>query len=389
MGFEKEKLKQIRRMILYIAFIVLVLIYSDEVFGAIGVFVGFMKPFLYGGVIAFILNIPLRFIENRIFNKWTGKTGDKLKRPIAIILSILFVVFILNVVVVTVAPQLGKTLVELGTQIPVFAEEAVIKLEEVSTKYPQLESYVAELENIEIDWKLAMDSLIQFLKNGMTNVVSSTVTVAGSIIGGAMNLFIGFIFAIYILGQKEILCNQGKRIVSAFCSERMERLILKVFSLANRNFSNFISGQCTEAVILGIMFFIAMTILGMPYALLVGVLIAFTALIPIVGAFIGCFVGAFLILLESPVKAFWFVIFIIILQQLEGNLIYPRVVGKSVGLPGIWVLVAVTVGGSAMGIGGMLFAVPVATVLYVIFKEYIQKKYKEKDIHRNQMKLDI
>lgn len=378
MGFEKEKLKQIRRMILYIAFIVLVLIYSDEVFGAIGVFVGFMKPFLYGGVIAFILNIPLRFIENRIFNKWTGKTGDKLKRPIAIILSILFVVFILNVVVVTVAPQLGKTLVELGTQIPVFAEEAVIKLEEVSTKYPQLESYVAELENIEIDWKLAMDSLIQFLKNGMTNVVSSTVTVAGSIIGGAMNLFIGFIFAIYILGQKEILCNQGKRIVSAFCSERMERLILKVFSLANRNFSNFISGQCTEAVILGIMFFIAMTILGMPYALLVGVLIAFTALIPIVGAFIGCFVGAFLILVNNPMQALVFVIMFLIIQQIEGNLVYPKVVGNKVGLPSIWVLMAVSIGGSLFGVAGMLFFIPLVSTFYALLRDTVNERNARK-----------
>ena len=346
MGFDKEKLKQIRRMIIFIALIVLALIYSKEVFGAIGVFIGFMKPFIYGGVMAFILNIPLRVIENKIFKKWTGKVADKLKRPLGIVLSILFIVLILNVVIMTVAPQLGKTLVELGNRIPVFAEKVVDKMETISEDYPQLEKYVAELENTEIDWQSMLDSMIQFLKNGMTNVLSSTMTVAGSIIGGVMNLFIGFIFAIYILGQKEVLCNQGKRILSAFCSERTERFILKVCSLANRNFSNFISGQCTEAVILGAMFVVAMTIFRMPYALLVGVLIAFTALIPIVGAFIGCVVGAFLIMVNDPLQALVFVIMFLVIQQIEGNLIYPKVVGNKVGLPSIWVLMAVSVGGS-------------------------------------------
>lgn len=378
MGFEKEKIKQIRRMILYIAFIVLVLIYSDEVFGAIGVFIGFMKPFIYGGVIAFILNIPLRFIENRIFKKWTGKAAEKLKRPIGIVLSILFVVLILNIVVMTVAPQLGKTLVELGNRIPVFAEEVVVKLEAVSAEYPQLEKYVADLENIQIDWQSALDSLIQFLKNGMTNVLSSTVTMAGSIIGGVMNLFIGFIFAIYILGQKEVLCNQGKRIVSAFCSERTERFVLKVCSIANRNFSNFISGQCTEAVILGSMFVIVMTIFRMPYALLVGVLIAFTALIPIVGAFIGCFVGAFLILVNNPMQALIFIVMFLVIQQIEGNLIYPKVVGNKVGLPSIWVLMAVSIGGSLFGVAGMLFFIPLISTFYMLLRDTVNERNARK-----------
>lgn len=378
MGFDKEKLKQIRRMILYIAFIVLVLRYSDEVFGAIGLFIGFMKPFLYGGVIAFILNIPLRFIENRIFKKWTGKSSEKLKRPAGIVLSILFVVLILNIVVMTVVPQLGKTLVELGTKIPAFAEEVVVRLEAVSTEYPQLKKYVTDLESIEIDWQSAVDALIQFLRNGMTNVLSSTVTVAGSIIGGAMNLFIGFIFAIYILGQKEILCSQGKRIISAFCSERTQCFCLKVCSLANRNFSNFISGQCTEAVILGGMFVVAMTIFRMPYALLVGVLIAFTALIPIVGAFIGCFVGAFLILVNNPMQAIGFVIMFLVIQQIEGNLIYPKVVGNKVGLPSIWVLMAVSIGGSLFGVAGMLFFIPLISTFYMLLRDAVNERNARK-----------
>ena len=378
MGFDKEKLKQIRRMIIFIALIVLALIYSKEVFGAIGVFIGFMKPFIYGGVMAFILNIPLRVIENKIFKKWTGKVADKLKRPLGIVLSILFIVLILNVVIMTVAPQLGKTLVELGNRIPVFAEKVVDKMETISEDYPQLEKYVAELENTEIDWQSMLDSMIQFLKNGMTNVLSSTMTVSGSIIGGVMNLFIGFIFAIYILGQKEVLCNQGKRILSAFCSERTERFILKVCSLANRNFSNFISGQCTEAVILGAMFVVAMTIFRMPYALLVGVLIAFTALIPIVGAFIGCVVGAFLIMVNDPLQALVFVIMFLVIQQIEGNLIYPKVVGNKVGLPSIWVLMAVSVGGSLFGVAGMLFFIPLISTFYMLLRDTVNERNEKK-----------
>lgn len=378
MGFDKEKLRQARRMILFIAAILLALKYSETVFGAIGVLIGIMKPFIYGGVIAFILNIPLRFIENKLLKNWKGKIANKVKRPLGIVLSILFVVLIINIVVMTVVPQLGKTLVEIGNQIPVFAAEVVDKLEDISEQYPQLESYIAQLETIEIDWESALNSLVQFMKNGMTNFLSSTVTVAGSIIGGAMNVFIGLIFALYILGQKETLQSQAKRIISAFCPVRVERKILEVCSIAYRNFSNFISGQCTEAVILGMMFVITMTILRMPYAVLVGVLIAFTALIPIVGAFIGCFVGAFLILVNNPVQAVGFVIMFLVLQQIEGNLIYPKVVGNKVGLPSIWVLMAVSVGGSLFGVAGMLFFIPLVSTFYVLLRDTVNERNNKK-----------
>ena len=378
MGFDKEKLRQTRRMILFIAAILLAFKSSQTVFGAIGVLIGIMKPFIYGGVIAFILNIPLRFIENKLFKNWKGKMADKVKRPLGIVLSILLVVLIINIVIMTVVPQLGKTVVEIGNQIPVFAAGVLDKLEDISIQYPQLESYIAQLETIEIDWESALNSLVQFLKNGMTNFLSSTVTVAGSIIGGAMNMFIGLIFALYILGQKETLQSQAKRIISAFCPVRVERKILEVCSIAYRNFSNFISGQCTEAVILGMMFVITMTILRMPYAVLVGVLIAFTALIPIVGAFIGCFVGAFLILVNNPVQAVGFVIMFLVLQQIEGNLIYPKVVGNKVGLPSIWVLMAVSVGGSLFGVAGMLFFIPLVSTFYVLLRDTVNERNNKK-----------
>lgn len=378
MGFDKGKLKQTRRMILFVAGILLALKYSETVFWAIGVLLEIMKPFLYGGVIAFILNIPLRFIESKILNNWKGKIADRIKRPLSILFSILFVILLINIVIMTVVPQLGKTLVEIGYQIPIFASAVVERLEAVSKEYPQLESYIVELETIEIDWKAALDSLMQFMKTGMTNFLSSTVTVAGSIIGGTMNLFIGFVFALYILGQKEVLSNQGKRIISAFCPAHMERRILNICSIAYKNFSNFISGQCTEAVILGCMFVITMTIFRMPYAILVGVLIAFTALIPIVGAFIGCFVGAFLILVNNPIQAVGFVVMFLILQQIEGNLIYPKVVGNKVGLPSIWVLMAVSVGGSLFGVAGMLFFIPLVSTIYMLFRDMVNERNSKK-----------
>lgn len=378
MGFDEKKLKQAKKLIVFAAAIIFALKYSETVFWAVGVFAGIMKPFIYGGIIAFILNIPLKAIENKLLKRWAGKSADKLKRPLSIILSILLIVLILNIVIMTVAPQLGKTLVELGNQIPAFAERAVGELEEISVKYPELQTYVAELQTIEIDWKSTLDSLMQFMKTGMTSFLSSTVTVAGSIIGGVMNVVIGFIFAIYILGQKEVLCNQGKRIISAFCPKHWERRILKVCSLANKNFSNFISGQCMEAVILGCMFVIAMTIFRMPYAILVGILIAFTALIPIVGAFIGCFVGAFLILVSDPLKAAGFVIMFLIIQQIEGNLIYPKVVGNKVGLPSIWVLMAVSVGGSLFGVAGMLFFIPLVSTLYMLLRDEVNERNAKK-----------
>ena len=204
--------------------------------------------------------------------------------------------------------------------------------------------------------------------------------VASTIIGGVVNLFVALVFSFYILAQKEKLGDQLKRVMHAYFSQGLYERALEVASLANRNFSNFITGQCMEAVILGCMFFLCMTVLRMPYALLVGCLIAITALIPIVGAFIGCGVGAFLLLMVSPMQALVFVVMFLILQQVEGNLIYPHVVGSSVGLPSIWVLAAVSVGGSLLGVAGMLLFIPLTSVLYALFREFVYQRLREKRI---------
>ena len=223
-----------------------------------------------------------------------------------------------------------------------------------------------------------MDSAVAFFQNGAGNVLNSTFSAIGSIVSGVATFVIAFVFACYVLLQKEKLGVQVQKVMRAFLQEKRVDWCLEVFGLASKAFSSFFTGQCVEALILGTMFFIVMNILNMPYALLVSVLIAFTALIPIFGAFIGCFVGAFLILMVAPLKALIFVIVFLVLQQIEGNLIYPKVVGSSVGLPSIWVLAAVTIGGNLMGVVGMLIFIPITSVVYTLFRASVYKRLRKK-----------
>lgn len=378
MGYDKEKIRQIRGLILFVAGIVLLLLYSGNVLKGLGVLLDILVPFLAGGAIAFVLNIPMRAIEEKLLGRWKGKWANRIKRPLCLFLSIVLIVAILAFVIIMVVPKLQETVVLLGVQVPVFAKELLTKLEEMASSDPALLEKLNELEKVKIDWNALFDKAGGFLATGMGSVLNSAVVVASSIIGGVVNAFIAIVFAIYILAQKEKLSDQGHRILSAYlpaggCSE-----VERVLSLLYRNFSNFISGQCLEAVILGTMFVVAMTILRFPYALLIGVLIAFLALIPIVGAFVGCFLGALLLLMNDPVQAVGFVVLFLVLQQIEGNLIYPHVVGGSVGLPSLWVLVAVSVGGSLFGIVGMLCFIPLVSTGYTLLRENVNARNQKK-----------
>ena len=220
--------------------------------------------------------------------------------------------------------------------------------------------------------------MVAFLKNGAGTMLNTTFSAAVSIVSGVSSFLIGFIFAIYILLQKETLSRQMKKVLEAFLPEPVVGRILDITALTERTFSNFLTGQCVEAVILGTMFFVALTLIRLPYGLLIGVLIAFTALIPIFGAFVGLAVGVFLMLMVNPMDALIFTITFFVLQQIEGNLIYPYVVGNSVGLPSIWVLVAVTVGGSMMGIVGMLIFIPLCSVLYALLRDGVNGRLGKK-----------
>ena len=369
MDLNRGNMKKIRGLILFTALVCLAVLKIDIVLAGIFFLLGIIKPFLYGAAIAFVLNIPMKAVEEGLLSKVKNPKFAKAKRPVSIFLSFASVVLVIVLVTVTVVPQVTKTMMELGNKIPAFLVDAQIWLEELFASQPQLLAVLEEFDPAKMNWDSIVNTVADFLKNGLGSVVTSMVTVASTIIGGVVNVFVALVFSFYILAQKEKLGGQLKRMLHAYCPDRVYGRILEVASLTGRNFSNFITGQCTESVILGAMFVVAMAVFRFPYAVMVGVLIAFTALIPIVGAFVGCFVGAFLIMVDNPVKAVWFVILFLVLQQVEGNLIYPHVVGNSVGLPSIWVLAAVTVGGSLMGVVGMLVFIPIVSTVYALVRE--------------------
>lgn len=377
MDLNKKNMKNIMLLIVFAVLFYVGVQRIESVAAGFSFVVSIVFPFLLGAAMAFILNVPMSFMEKRLFSKTKG-TAKKLKRPICLVLAILFVVAILWIVLLVVIPEVASTVASLSVNI----EAALIKLQrwamDIFEDNKQIEVWIASLQ---FDWDGIIHTAFGFLKNGAGNVLNSTMTVAKTVINSVMNFCVAFVFACYILLQKEKLAVQIRKILYAFFSKKVVTKVLDIASLSYKTFANFVTGQCCEAVILGTMFFISMSILRFPYALLVGVLIAFTALIPIFGAFIGCFLGTFLILVADPMKAIAFVILFLVLQQVEGNLIYPHVVGGSVGLPSIWVLVAVTVGGSLMGIVGMLVFIPICSVLYALFREMVYKRLKERGIH--------
>lgn len=377
MDLNKKNMKNIMLLIVFAVLFYVGVQRIESVAAGVSFVVSIVFPFLLGAAMAFILNVPMSFMEKRLFSKTKGK-AKKLKRPICLVLAILFVVAILWIVLLVVIPEVASTVASLSVNI----EAALIKLQrwamDIFEDNKQIEVWIASLQ---FDWDGIIHTAFGFLKNGAGNVLNSTMTVAKTVINSVMNFCVAFVFACYILLQKEKLAVQIQKILYAFFSKKVVTKVLDIASLSYKTFANFVTGQCCEAVILGTMFFISMSILRFPYALLVGVLIAFTALIPIFGAFIGCFLGTFLILVADPMKAIAFVILFLVLQQVEGNLIYPHVVGGSVGLPSIWVLVAVTVGGSLMGIVGMLVFIPICSVLYALFREMVYKRLKERGIH--------
>lgn len=339
--------------------------------GGIGTVMSYLNPFIVGGAIAFIINVPMRFIERHLFPK--AKKLDKLRRPLALILALLAIAAIIVLVCIIVIPQIADTVSTLTVNIPQYMDNAKAYVNKTLEKYPELQEEFQSYTG-KINWQSVITSVTGWVSNG----VVSTINVAGSAISGIVSAVVGFVFAIYILLQKERLGRQVRMIAYSLLPEKAADKFFKISNMTSDTFSKFLSGQCLEACILGSMFAIVLAVFRMPYVALISVLIAFTALIPIVGAFIGCVIGAFLIFMISPVKAVWFVVIFLVLQQIEGNFIYPKVVGSSVGLPAIWVLAVVTVGGKLMGVIGMLVMIPLSSVLYAIFREFIYNKLKTK-----------
>ncbi|MDO5136389.1 MAG: AI-2E family transporter [Eubacteriales bacterium] len=380
MEFNKENMKKITWLITFAVVLYVGMRNLDVVLGVVGTVWGLIFPFVVGCAIAFVLNVPMSFLERNLFGK-AKKKGDKraakLARPVSLVLAILFVAAVIILVFQVVVPELASTFVTVVKAV----ENSLPKLQSWAEETFHKDSLIVTwLDSLDFQPEKILDSAAAVLKNGVNNILSSTITVTKGIVNVFMNFGIGFVFACYILLQKEKLTLQVKKAAYAILPERAVKYILHVCEIAYRIFASFITGQCIEAVILGFMFFVVLSVGRFPYAMLIGVLVGFTALIPVFGAFIGCAVGFLLILMESPMKAVVFLGIFLLLQQIEGNLIYPHVVGGSVGLPAIWVLVAVTLGGSLMGVAGMLIFIPAVSVCYTLFREWVYDRLKKKKI---------
>ena len=378
MEWNKSNMK---KLLIVVAFAILLLVGLQNL-PAVLAFFGFLLrlffPFLLGLCIAFVLNVPLRFVERLLFRqKQPPRIVQKLRRPVSLLVTLVLVAGVLFVVLFLIIPEVGKTLQTLAGLIPPFITKTQAWVTELITQHPEWADWLTTLD---IDWKGISTQVMEFLKNGTGTILNSTVSVATSVFSGLFNFFLGFIFSIYVLMQKEKLGRQIKKVLYAYLPEKYADVTVSISALAHKTFSNFLSGQCVEACILGILMFVALTVFRFPYALMISVLTAFTALIPIFGAIIGCAIGAFCILMINPIQALWFVILFQVVQQIEGNLIYPHVVGNSVNLPSMWVLVAVTIGGSTMGVAGMLLFIPLCSVLYAIFRETVGRRLHRRKV---------
>ena len=379
MDLSNLSIKKIRELIVFTALLVVALWKFDVVLDVLKTIGQIIFPFILGGAIVFVINVPMSFLEKKIFEnvKKENKAVRKLARPVSLLLTIVLVVGVIALVMIGVIPQLTKTMGSLMINITDFIPQIKIWIRDFFHDNREIMKLV---DQVQFNPDQAIRWGISLLGNGAGNMMNTTVSAVGSVVSGLATFFIAFSFACYVLFQKEKLHVQVRKVLFAILPKQKADAFLKVCSLTYRTFANFLTGQCLEAVILGCMFVVTLSILRMPYALLIGVLIAFTALIPIFGAFIGCAVGSFLIFMVSPKQAIIFIIVFLVLQQIEGNLIYPHVVGESVGLPSIWVLAAVTIGGNLMGIVGMLVFIPLLSVVYTIFRKVVYQRLKKRHI---------
>jgi len=345
---------------------------TDRVKRVFGLAFDIVAPFAFGGVLAFILNVPMRAIENTLLK---NMKKDAVKRIIALLLTFAAMLLVISLVFWLLIPQLITTVNSLIPSLDSFLRKTENGIKNFISKNPQLSDWLKGnriLENF--SWATMAESLLGGLGNGLSSVLGSAVSAISGIFSGLLNAIIAVVFSIYCLSQKESLARQGRKILYAYLKEQTADRIIRVMRLTNTSFSNFFSGQCVEVCILGSLFAVCMAIFRMPFIPLISVLMALTAFIPLVGAWTGCAVGAFLIFVVDPMLAIWFIVMSFVIQQLENSLIYPRVVGNSVGLSGMWVLVAVAVGGELMGVLGMFLMIPVVSVIYTLLREHTNKK---------------
>lgn len=337
-----------------------------------------IMPFLLGIMIAFILNVLMIRIEKILSRFILDKKYTSFKRVISIIVSLLIVIGVIGIIITLIIPELTNAIKVIVKSFPETFEQLQVWINQNGNSFPQLETWINS-----VDLNSIASELSGLFKIGLTGMLGSTVDVISMFFTSILNLVVGIVFALYILMSKETLKRQSHKLIDAYIPKRISVKLLEVGTLARTTFSNFVIGQAVEAFILGTLCAVGMAVLNLPYAPMVGSLVGITAFVPIVGAFIGGGIGAFMILTVDPMQALIFIIFLVVLQQLEGDLIYPRVVGSSVGLPSIWVLFAVTVGGGLWGITGMLFSVPVLSVVYALIKGHVNKSVTKPKITNN------
>ncbi len=349
------------------------------ILGIFGTILKPMVPLFIGASLAFVLNIYMNLLE-KLFHKIEK---PKIRRAVSIVGALLTLFLGLALVLLIVIPEVARAFESIGEKLPGFFEDAKVWLENLLSTFPMFEESLA---NVDLSLENIGDTLMDVIMAGGNNLADLTVNIVTKLFSGAMNIILGLIFAIYILADKENLGRQVRRILYAYLPEKRVDQFLGITSLVSDIFQKFVTGQLTESVILGTMFVVSMLIFGFPYAVVVGVLVTITAIIPIVGAFIAMAIGFFLIFVNNPTQAFWFLLLFLVLQQIEGDFIYPKVVGNSIGLPALWVLVAVMVGGGLYGILGILLAVPISSVFYVLLKRNVGNRLEDTEVDNRKFK---
>ena len=375
MEFNKKQMKSILQIVIASILFYFVLKEMKFVLSALSYLWSIFSVFAIGGAMAFIINVPMKFIEEHYFSRF--KNIGRAKRPLAFIFTLVVILLVIYLVMFIVVPELINTLQMVISQLQGLYDRLPQIVSDISAKLHLTEE---AMQSLQIEWSHISETAIKAVQGIAGRFIASSTNIISGIVNFITQFILAFIFCIYILFSKEKLGAAFKRLIYALLREKHADNVIGILKLTGKTFASFLSGQCLEAVILGSMFIVAMTIFRMPYALLVGVLIMLTALIPIVGAFIGCFVGAFLILMVNPMQAVWFVVMFLVIQQIEGNVIYPRVVGSSVGLPPILVFAAVIVGGDLFGVAGMLLFIPLTSVCFTILKAFIDRQLAKKQI---------
>lgn len=372
-----NKLKQNILLGTYLIALYFILLNIKSVLSTFGNIISILKPFIIAFCIAFILNLPMTFFENKVFNlldKQKSGYVRKLKRPLSILATFITVIGLVIALALFVIPELISSISTLLNAVP----DYIRSFEKIINQYiSSTEILQNAYDTLITTWKELLTIVGGLLTTSLTSILTTTI----SITSGVVNFALSIVLTIYMLASKETLLYHSKKMLYAFVSKPLSDKLIRVVRLSNITFSKFITGQCIEAVILGFLCFLGMNIFSMPYSLLVSVLVGVTALIPVFGAFIGTIPSVFLILLINPMQALWFIVFILCLQQFEGNVIYPKVVGNSVGLPAIWVMLAMLVGGSTLGLIGMLIGIPVFSVAYQLIREYTNKRLDSKQIN--------